>query len=82
MGKFDNASAHRFMAIAALVGFGIEVVFYLFLFVFLSRTALKLFMITFMKEVGCLMATYLSLVICYFYFQKKKLKKKAECYAI
>ena len=36
MGKFDNASATSVpMAIAALVGLGIEVVFYLFLFVFL-----------------------------------------------
>ena len=36
MGKFDNASATSVpMALAALVGLGIEVTFYLFLFVFL-----------------------------------------------
>ena len=58
MGKFDNASATSVpMAIAALVGLGIEVVFYLFLLFSSSRTALKLFMITFMKEVGCLMCS-------------------------
>ena len=43
MGKFDNASATSVpMAIAALVGLGIEVVFYLFLFVFLMSDSTQI----------------------------------------
>ena len=44
MGKFDNASATSVpMAIAALVGLGIEVLFYLFLLVFLISDSTKIF---------------------------------------
>ena len=77
MGKFDNASATSVpMAIAALVGLGIEVVFYLFLFVFLMSDSTQI-IYDYFYEQGWVpyVLTYLacwSFIILFFKHRKLK----------
>ena len=79
MGKFDNASATSVpMAIAALVGLGIEVVFYLFLFVFLLTDSTQI-IYDYFYERGWVpyVLTYLACwSFAILYFKRKKLKNQ------
>ena len=79
MGKFDNASATSVpMAIAALVGLGIEVVFYLFLFVFLLSDSTQI-IYDYFYERGWVpyVLTYLaSWSFAILFFKHRKLKSQ------
>lgn len=79
MGKFDNASATSVpMAIAALVGLGLEIIFYLFLFVFLLSDSTKI-LYDYFYERGWVpyVLTYLACwSFAILFFKSKKLKNQ------
>ena len=81
MGKFDNASATSVpMAITALVGLGIELVFYLFLLVFLLSDSTKIFY-DYFYERGWVpyVLTYLtSWSFAILWFKRKKLSNQVN----
>ena len=85
MGKFDNASATSVpMAIAALVGLGIEVLFCLFLLVFLISDSTKIFYDYFLRAwMGPLHFDLFGLLVLrHSFFKRKKLQTQQNVYAI